>query len=184
MADIGLNEIPSPSVPLERGGIIFFYISLAAFLITLATLGGMIFLNNAEKKTRDELQEEIKQKEANFNTSILQEIFTLEQRLINLQTVLTNHKFTSNVLRSIEVDTHPLVRFFGFSFSDNSKKVNMGGETTSYAVLARQIAQFEADPQIEQVEFGGLSFSSATNLLGFKLTLTLKPSLLQLRPQP
>lgn len=184
MADITQNELSSPSAPLERGGIIFFYISLAAFLITLAILGGMIFLNNTEKNTRDALQEEIKQKEANLHTGILQEIFTLEQRLINLQTVLTNHTFTSNILRMLEADTHPLVRFLGFSFSDNSRKIDMGGETTSYAVLARQIAQFEADPQIEQVEFGGLSFSSANNLLGFKLTLTFKQSLLQLRPQP
>mgnify|MGYP001602555926 FL=1 len=56
----------------------------------------------------------------------------------------------------------------------------MTGEAASYRALAAQIGIFERDPQIEKTEFGGLSATSG-GLVGFKLSLTVKPALLHLR---
>lgn len=98
-----------------------------------------------------------------------------------MRTLLARHVFPSNVFKLLEADTHPQVRFANFNFVADSRKLEMTGETTSYALLARQISLLERDPQVEEVQFGGLAFGPS-NLLGFKLTIIFKQSLLQLRP--
>lgn len=165
----------------EQAGSVFFFISLGLFLFTLAAYGGIFLLNRAQQQTLATLREQIKSKEENLRPELISQILLLDQRLANIRTLLSKHLFLSNVFRLIEQDVHPQVRFSNFNASANSRKADMTGEAASYAALARQIALFEQDPQVERVEFGGLTLTGE-NLLGFKLTLTFKPALLQVRP--
>lgn len=170
------------SIALERGSSILLYISLAAFLIIGATFGGLLLLNRAQKEARTTLLDEVNKKEENLKTDLLRQIFLLEGRLKNLRTLLSSHVFPSNVVKLIERDTLPQVRFLNFSFDATSGKLDMTGEAASYSILARQINVFERDPQIERIEFGGLSIIGGSNFAGFKLAIVFKPTLLTLHP--
>ncbi|QQG45673.1 MAG: hypothetical protein HYW89_02010 [Candidatus Sungiibacteriota bacterium] len=182
MADLLLKkESPEAKFRIERGSSFLFYLVLALFFLGLAVYGGLLLLNRGQERAREELTAQVRLKEEDLRPELLNQIFILDKRLKNLRTLLARHIFPSNTLRLVEADTHPQVRFLNFNLSTDSRKLEMSGETTSYAVLARQIALFERDPQVERVEFGGLSFGT-NNLLGFKLTLIIKTSLLQLRP--
>ncbi len=161
---------------------LLFFIALLLFLGASAAYGGLFLLTNAQKSARDALTSQIKDKEKNLRPELIEQIFLLEERLKNIVTLINQHTFASNVFRIIEADTHPSARFMSFGFVPTSYKVEMTGETTNYATLSQQVNILERDPLIEQVEFGGLSLTG-DNTLGFRTTITLRPSLLQSRPE-
>lgn len=178
MADLLSQKEYTPRA-LEQGGSILFYISLGLFFVIGAGLGGLFLLNKAQKEARETLVEEVDQKQSNLRTDLLDQIFLLEQRLKNLRTLLSEHVFSSNAIALIEQDTLPQARFFNFNFDAVARKLDMTGEAINYAMVARQIGIFERDPQVESVEFGGLSIGG-NNLAGFKISIIFKRNFLHL----
>ncbi len=165
----------------QAQGTWFFYFSLILFFLIAATYGGLFFLNRGQKEARNLLLEEIKFKEEELRPELLNQIFTLDNQLKNLRSLLARHVFTSNVLALLESNTLPRVRFTNFNLTAGSLKVDLTGEAANYAALAEQVAILERHPQIEKTEFGGL-YQVSPSLVGFKLSLTLKPGLLSLKP--
>lgn len=161
---------------------LFFLIALLLFIAASAVYGGLFFLIQAQTAVREELTLQIQEKERNLRPELIEQIYLLEERLQNIGTLLNNHTFSSNAFRVIEAVTHPQVHFTSFGFDSENYKVEMSGETISYAVLARQVNILERDPQIENVEFGGLTLTG-NNLLGFRTTILFRQALLQTRPE-
>lgn len=182
MADLLSKKEPyiSPA-RLERGGSFIFFIALAVFFIIAASSGGLALLNRAQSEAQAEILEQVREKGDNLQTDLLGQIFLVDQRLSNLRLLIAEHLFTSNVLRLLEQETLPQVRFLNFNFDTFSRKLDMSGEAVSYSLLARQIGVLERNPNIERVEFGGLAIGG-NNLAGFKLTLILKKSFLLIQP--
>ncbi|OHA02681.1 MAG: hypothetical protein A3J10_03625 [Candidatus Sungbacteria bacterium RIFCSPLOWO2_02_FULL_54_10] len=163
-----------------RGVSLFFIVAASALVLAAAGIGGLFVLNRAQESQRDEFIAQNRIKEESVRPELLQQVVLLDRRLKGVRTLIGEHMFTSNVFGVIEKNTHPQVRFLNFTFSADSLKLDMSGEAASYRALSRQIALFEQEPQIERTEFGGLSATS-DGLVGFKLTLTFKPTLLHLR---
>lgn len=166
----------------QHEGSLFFFLALLFFLVASAGYGGLFLLTHAQASTRAELILQIQEKEKNLRPEIVEQIFILEERLKNIATLLNGHIFSSQAFRIIEADTHPQVQFTSFGFTPADYKVEMSGETVSYAALARQVNILERDPQIERVEFGGLTMTG-NNFLGFRSTIILRPTVLQTRPK-
>lgn len=180
MANLLTKQESTTGTAIEQGGSLVFYLVLVAFLIITAAFGGLFLLNRAQKEAQQTLVEEVKEKEKNLKGGILDQIFTLEQRLKNLRTLLSRHVFPSNVFGFLEKNTLPEVRFLNMVFDAQAQKLDMSGEASSFSAISKQVNVFERDPQVERVEFGGLS-SSGANLAGFKLTIMFKKSFLLLR---
>ncbi len=174
------QDAPARRFDFERGGSSFFFGSFVLFLLMLAGLGGLIVLNKTRAGERDRIVAENQSKEENLRPELLNSVAVLDKRLKNLRLILGSHVFVSNVFKVIEQNTHPQVRFTSFSFTTDSRKVDMSGETTSYTALSRQINILEREPQIERVEFGGLS-TAEEKFVGFKLSIIFKPTLLSIR---
>ena len=165
----------------ERSGFLALFASFTVFLLTIAAYGGLILLNRTQSKALNEITSQIQQKEEIFEDESIKEILLLDYRLKNIRSLLTQHLFVSNVFHVIETDTMPQTSFLDFSFLAKERKITLRGETFSYALLAQQMTVFEDDPGIEQAVFEGLS-RSGDNKVQFKLTLTIKPSILQASP--
>lgn len=142
--------------------------------------GVLVILNRSRETQKVQFIAQNKTKEESLRPELLNQIAILEARLTGARTLLGGHTFASNVFRVLEADTHPQVRFSNFAFARGGLKVDMTGEAANYRVLARQIGLFEQDPQIQKVEFGGLA-GTAAGLVGFKLSLTFRETLLHLR---
>lgn len=183
MADFSSSPSSFTSrLPLGLGGMLSLSaIGIGLFVVVLAATIGIAVLNQSRESQKAQFIAQNKIKEESLRPELLDQIASLEIRLKNARVLLTNHPFASNVLRVLEQDAHPQVRFSNFSFGRDGLKADMSGEAASYRVLARQIGIFEQDPQIQKVDFGGLS-TTGEGLVGFKLSLVFRPSLLQLRP--
>lgn len=181
MADLLAKKQPYISpVQLERGGSFLFYLALALFLIVAAGAGGLALLNRAQGEALRAILEEAEDKDVSLQSNIVNQIFLIDQRLRNLRLLLSEHIISSNVFLLVERDTLPQIRFLSFNFDSSARKLDMAGEATSYSMLSRQIGIFERDPNIERVEFGGLSLSG-NNLAGFKLAIIFKKPFLLVR---
>lgn len=181
MADLSLKQASAlgPRPPLGAG-VPFAAVSITLLVAVLAALGGLTLLNRQREAQREEFIRQNKIKEESLRPELLAQIVALEGRLKGIRALLSRHEFSSNALRLVEADTHPQVQFSSFAFSADNLKVELGGQAASYRVLARQITFFENDPQVEAVEFGGLSAVSS-GLIGFHLAITLKPGFTHIR---
>lgn len=165
---------------VESSRSIFFYIAFLLFLVTIAAYGGIFFLDKRQVSAQEDLLDEIRLKEEELRPELLSQIFLLESRLRNMRELIVKHVRYSNVLKFLELNTHPQVRFSNFTFSTDSRRLGINGEAGNYAILAEQVGIFERNPQVEKVEFGGLSLGSGGRP-GFNLTVIVKSSLLTTR---
>jgi len=183
MVDFLLKKESSGSLisrlQIQKGASLSFYGGLLAFCFVLAGYGGLVFTNRSQLQTQDELEIQIRAKESELRPELINQIFILESRLKNMQTVLNGHVFTLNVLKLLELNTLSRVRFTSFNLTVEGRKIEMMGEASSYAVVTDQILLLERDPNIEKVEFGGITLGS-NNLVSFQLSIVLRPSVFKL----
>lgn len=181
MPEFSLQQQPAFS-RLYAGGVeaIFLYSAIGIFVLALTGTGGLVIFNRAENTALDELVVQNQLKEESLRPELLNQFVVLDKRLKGIRELLAAHAFASNVFRVIEANVHPEARFINFSFAAAGLRSDMSGEAASYRALAEQIAILEREPQIQKVEFGGLS-SIGEGLVGFKLSLTFKPDLIRLR---
>lgn len=161
---------------------ILFYLGLLLFFMSIASYGGLLLLNRAQERAGQILRQEIQRKEESLRPELIDQIFSLEERLKNMGNLLEKHSFSTQLLTLVEETTLPLVRFSSFNYQPAQNRLDMAGETTSYSLLAEQLGVLERNPEVERVEFGGLS-KTAENFVGFRLNLTLGRSAFKKPPQ-
>ncbi len=161
-------------------------VSIIVSLGSIAISGGVYvyhkFLQNQTEALKDEvnkLEQSLRDPQGPNNTNIDQ-ILALDRRLASLRQLLEGHAFSSNAFSVLEGNTLSRVRYMTLAFSADSGKLDLSGETISYAALAEQIRMLESVSEVERVDFSGLSLSE-TEALKFKLGITFKPTLLRWR---
>lgn len=173
---------PIEKIQMQKSIPILFYLSLLLFFISMASYGGLLLLNRAQARAGQTLRQEIQRKEEDLRPELIDQIFLLEERLGNIHTLLEKHSFPTQLLTLVEEITLPLVRFSSFNYQPALSRLDMSGETISYGLLAEQLGIWERNPELERVEFGGLSRTTG-DFIGFKLNLTLKQSAFKKPPQ-
>lgn len=175
------GQKPVIKVRLTKSVPVLLYLSIFLFFVALASYSGILLLNRAQERATQTLLVQIQQKEEELRPEIIDQIFLLEARLKNMRTLLENHKFVTRLFTLIQENTLPFVRFSTFSYQSAVNKVDMSGETTGYALLAKQIGILERHPDVERVEFGGLSRNE--KFLNFRIGITFGPQTLLKLPQ-
>lgn len=151
------------------GGIlIFFLVALAGVLF--------FFLIRYEKGTQEGLRSEIKEKEDELRASeVIDRAVDLEARLASVREILDGHLFATNAIRLMENVVHPRVRFGGFSFIAEKRTVSTVATAKGFPAVTQQIEILKRDPNIEEVNFGGLSISEKGEV-AFSLTIAFAPA--------
>ena len=178
---ISREQRPAPSMTRPPyGGTLFFYASLLIFLLFLSVYGGLVFLNRAQAQAQAEILAQIDQKRQDLRPELVQELFSLEDRLNVIRALLQKHILPSRVFAWLESQTHPRVYFQSMNFDSAARKLQLPGSADSLQSLNEQIAIFERDRELEKVEFGGLSFGKDTDaLISFQTTVVFKPAFFQ-----
>src|SRR3989344_2676920 len=138
---------------------------------SIAMAGGVYAYHQILKKQTAGLKEEVTK---------VDQILALDRKLASLRQILENHIISSNAFLMLEENTLSRVRFSVMAYSADSRKMDLSGETISYAAMAEQVRAFESVSEVERVDFGGLSLSEK-GTVSFKLGVTFKPTLLRWR---
>lgn len=174
MPDSLLKKEAGVKLPIRAGSGPIFYAVLIIFFLVTGIYGGLYFLNQKQTEARDRIVEQVSGKEEELRPELIDQIFLLESQLRNLQVLISKHIFSSNILAFLEKNTAGRIKFSTFNLNADGRKLEMTGEAGSYADLTQQIGIFERDPQVEKVEFGGLTLGS-NNYVNFSISITFKP---------
>ncbi|MBI3627129.1 MAG: hypothetical protein HY220_00020 [Candidatus Sungbacteria bacterium] len=176
----GFIDKPTRSPIQVEGSLanLLFIISVVAlFGVVLATAGLFLYKQYLIKNTAD-LKDQVAKLENDLRPDLINQLLSLDQKLSSLKGILANHISSSNVFGLLEQNTLPQVHFTAFSYLNDSKKISLKGETTSYATVAQQVRIFEAVPQVASVSFGGLA-TNDKGVTNFVMDIIFKPSLVQ-----
>lgn len=171
-----------PARIASAGGAWFFSVALLLAAAAAVAAGGLYFYVRALEATRSRWLGEVAAREAELRPELLAELTALSRSFAVARELVANHAYPSNALLFVQSITHPFVSFTNFSFSRDARTIELTGAARSYQTVAEQVSFVESHPQVERVEFGGLS-RSERGLVNFKLAIVFKPSLLQLRSQ-
>lgn len=159
----------------------FLFGSVVILLLAAAAWGGLLFLRRSFIADIDKWSAGIESLEKDLRPDLLNELGLLSNKIGAIQEIISGHRFSSNVFSLLERLIHPEIVFSSFSYMDEARKVELAGKGSSYRAVAEQIALFEADSQVENVSFGGLSLDDRGSV-NFKAVVIFKPGLLRLRP--
>ena len=172
---------PQERSPVSRlGGSWFFAFSFAVFVVSAVAYGGVFAYRKYLESQRATLTALVKEREQALQSDSLREVIAFSQSLNAAQTLLAEHPFPSNVFRFLQENTHPAVQFKSFSFAGQNRRIDMNAVARSYRAVAEQVSALEGNPDVEQVDFGGLS-SSGAGLVNFRVSIILGPSVFQYR---
>lgn len=175
---MSFSSRPAKEILRNEDGFFALYAAIVLLLLTAAGYGGLFFLNRAQQATQDQLVDQIRLKEEDLAPRTIDEIYALDRKLKNVGAALSSHVFASSIFPFLQNETHPQVQFMNFSFMRTDRKITMTGVAASYAVLARQISILENDPNVEKLEFGGLTVDDKKKV-NFSLTIYVKPALIK-----
>lgn len=183
-----MAELPSPFIPkgasafrsplAVASGAWLFQLALVAFIASLVAAGGLFFYQRSLEATYADWQEQVQGQEQDLRPELLAQISDLSSGISVARELLSSHVFASNAFILLQSVTHPFVGFSSMGLSRDAKKIELSGVANSYRGVAEQVGLFETHPQIEKVDFGGLSVGER-GLVNFRLAVIFKPSLLQ-----
>ncbi|MBI2096793.1 MAG: hypothetical protein HYT40_01395 [Candidatus Sungbacteria bacterium] len=160
--------------------------SIVVCLGVVVLSGGVYIYQKILQRNTAALKDEVEKMEQDLrdpqgpSNSNIDQILALDQKLGSLRQLLENHVIGSNVLQLLEGNTLPRVRYTTLSLAAEARKIDLAGEAASYLTLAEQVRVFESLPEVEAVNFSGLSLSDK-GILSFKLSIIFKPILLRWR---
>ncbi len=163
----------------ERGGALGLSVGFGVFLSMLALYIGLMVYNHSQDAAADKLVESITAKEQEIDPDKLKAILLLDSRFKNVRALLKNHVISSRIFSLLENNTFPQISYSTFLFDSKKGTVDLAGLTTSFALLAKQIAQFEhASDAVSAVTFGNPDKTEKG--VKFTIMLTLKPQFYKL----
>ncbi len=152
---------------------------VVVILLAILVLGGWLGLSYYKKSLKDQISvmdSKIAELQSNENKDWAQKIKQLQQSLKVAVPLLKGHVFSSSALRLLQESTLPQVRYTNFDLKTDGAVMTVSGEAQTYNVLARQIAIFNGDKMINDVEVDKVALGQAGGV-SFRLTISLEPSL-------
>lgn len=163
---------------IQVGGFIADFLFTLGLIVSIGSVlisGGAYVYTLKLQSDAEGLKEEVKKLEGALEPQLLDQILGLDKKLRSIREVLASHVIPSNVFEFLEDRTLPQVQFTVLTYSADQRKAELSGQASSYATLAEQVRAFEAENEVEDVDFGGLAIGEK-NLVGFKMTVTFTPA--------
>jgi hypothetical protein len=158
----------------ESGGWLF-GVGLILCITVLVIIGGLFFYQRSLQATAAQWNEQVQAQEADLKLELLAQVTDLSRMIGVARELLSGHVFASNALLLTQSTVHSGVSLSALSFSRDSRKIELSGMADSYKSVAEQVNLFESHPQVEKVDFGGLSIGER-GLVNFKIAVLFRPS--------
>ena len=181
MPDGLIKQAPTTSIQLPALiGSMLMNAALVIFIGTILLVGGAFAYTKYLQGQVTQAKADLAGAQKGFEESALTQSVERDRKLQALSDLLRGHLIPTNIFDLLEKNTLAQVRFIVFAYSNDTHRLELSGEAGGYSVLANQVRVFESLPDIQRVDFGGLTLGDK-GLLNFKMTLVIKPGLLQFK---
>lgn len=154
----GLEQLATRSTTNQGSGVTWrlLVFSIVVFLVLVVSYIGLefgykTFLNNQI----DSIKAQAEQLVSGVQGEEQEAVIDFYSRLANIQSLLTEHVYTSRFLRLLEANTDKGVFFTNADVKVETGEAVMEGSALSYAELARQLEAFKELEGVEDVELAG-----------------------------
>lgn len=165
-----------PKTPGWSGQLMMF--SSTIFFISLLIYLGLTFGYQPYLRSEaDKLQDQIQAFSQQIPLEEQEKIIDFYSQLINLQTVLANHVFTSQTFEWMENNTQANVYYEKFDLNPTTNKLSLGGIAKTMEDVNQQFAIFANNPAIQRMSISNVTFSSG--FWQFNVNLFFEPGYFQ-----
>ena len=151
------------------------------FALSLATWLGLSFGYNKA------LEAEIGRNEAKIKSmgqadeAMQNNILSMHSQIVNIDSLLKNHPYASNLFSYIEKNTHSNVYLRSLSYSSLNNQISSVGVATSPQYVAEQISLYKDDSKTKSIKLGGTRSEGVAGW-SFDTVIMVDPTLLTTRP--
>ena len=153
-------------------------LSLAAvvlFALSLFIYAGLRFgYRTYLEKQEERLAASIEGLAAQVSSEDQEQFVTLYSQIVNLKTVLDQHRFAANIFPPLEREVVSGVVFTSADFDAATRRLNLDGTATSLEGLAVQVAELGKASEVETVTVDKVSISGTG--ANFSISLVFKSS--------
>jgi hypothetical protein len=151
-------------------------------LLTIGTALGLNYWNRIQENKLQQLETEFQTLRETFPPEQEQEIAIFEEKLINLEKLLGNHVYFSNVLTILEQITHPQVYYTNLDYSLDKNSLVLEGVAKNQQILSEAVNGFVNDSKdIKMVILRDMKVNT-DNTMQFHLELLFQPQVLKYQP--
>jgi hypothetical protein len=153
--------------------------TIILFLTMALTFGGLYFYQTVLAKNIVDMQASLEKANKRFEVTTIQELQTLDKRLIASGKILSKHLTISPVFKVLQDVTMKSVRYTEFSYdiSDKGKiLIKMTGEAEGYRSIALQADLLSSRKELIDPVFSNLTLQEKGNVV-FDLEFSVDPSL-------
>ncbi|MDD5760755.1 MAG: hypothetical protein PHF45_01730 [Candidatus Pacebacteria bacterium] len=150
------------------------------FILTLGAYFALNYWNQNQISELNLLKSEFQNLRDTFALEDEQKVILFEKKLKNLNTLLTNHIYFSNVLYLLESLTHPQVYYTSLDFALDRNLIELRGTAKNQAILSEAVSGLVNDSQrIKAVAIKDMQTEDKNNKITFSLSVYLQPSVLK-----
>ncbi len=163
-----------------------FIIAIIVLILTIISVGGIIFYNKFLNSDIDQLQKSLTLSEKEYEPTLLVELTKLDKRLKGGATVLNQHVVVSPIFDLIEQNTLKTVRFSKFDLKVSESgiyEVVLAGEADNYQTIALQSQNFGDITVFKDVIFSDFTLTSK-NRISFNVSFTVSRDILNFSSAP
>lgn len=150
------------------------YWALGFLVICALIYGGIWFYSYQLEQKIIEQDAAISAKNAQRDQKFEKSLLALNQRLTLVNNMLDQHPVWSLVLNRIQATTPATVQFVSLSGDTKKAEVIFKAIAVDYASIAKQIANYLADPLVKDIAMGKATPNS-TGLIEYNMTITFNP---------
>lgn len=170
MESFGSNAMPSGWLGrfLKFAVIIFIVVVVIYFLLHYLYLG---FLDRRIAG----VENNIKSLEKEIPAQDREEVSAFYSQLVNLQSLLGQHVYASQIFERLELNTHPQVAFTNFDYDLTENRIKLDGYSQDLKALSEQLLSFQRTSDFDKVNLSNVRQSA--NKINFTIEVSFKPSL-------
>lgn len=171
---VGLSKIFSH---LDLKGNFLFTLSIILLIVIILTCFGLWGYKINLNKEIGNLAQKLEELESQRNPELETNFTELKEKVESFKSILAKRVYFLNTLKMLEELTLTQVHYVDFGADLKEVTISLGIQAISYNILAKQIAVFEDDPRIKEVDFSKVGLEKS-GWVSSELDIKLNPSFL------
>jgi len=174
MNQFDYNSFKSTPLPSTWPKGLLTFVLILCFL-SGASAFGLNYYNTVQNKKLEVLTSQFQEMRKGFSTENEEKIALFEKKIINLDKLLNNHVYFSNVLSFLEKTTDPQVYYTKLDFSLEKKSLVLEGVAKNQQILSEAVNGFVNDSKDIQTVILRDMKANSDKTVQFHLELILQP---------
>ncbi len=153
-------------------------LTLVIFIFSVLIYFGMIFGYKPYLKSQTRnLEQKISVLNQSIDETQQKQIVTFFSQMVNIQSLLSGHKYFSSIFDFIEKNTHQKITYSDLKFNVSEMDIKIEGTAPSYDLLVNQLAVYNQAPEVKKVSLDSSSAQEGSNEVRFSVRLILDQSI-------